>query len=478
MIIQCERCNTKFRLDDSKVTDKGVKVRCARCRHIFSVTKEQPEDTGQADFGTMLEAASAPQEPFSAASAPDAAPEDREQSTGPFFDSPFDSDPFEQEASSEALRAETESFEPGGEERFPFPGNDDFDFSPQESKALSAEREEQSPSGDTFDFGSFDFGSPAADAGTPPTTATPFPDPDLSGPQETPPTEPDNSFFDFDDENLFGKETPTTPAGVEPAGMFTFDEFRLDEMTPPATGQAGNTVDAAPDDSGKPEPEAEAQVTPEAVEHAHQIPFAPSATADKTLPVPLASGPAPEEDELPPLSISSRRKRSPLLAVLLGLLGVVTVAAVCFFSFALPDVKAKSQAATDTGRITIRSVDASFVTNKESGELLVITGEAVNNFKEPRAAIQLKAMIYGAAGQVLTSRNAYAGNALNKEQLTTQPMDKLEAAMANQFGDSLANLEVAPGKAIPFTIVIPKPAADAKDYGVEPAGSTVATGKQ
>jgi len=66
---------------------------------------------------------------------------------------------------------------------------------------------------------------------------------------------------------------------------------------------------------------------------------------------------------------------------------------------------------------------------------------------------------------------------LTKEQLVTLPADKIEAAMANQFGDSLANMEVAVGKAIPFVIVISKPPAEAKDYGVEPAGSTVATGK-
>jgi hypothetical protein len=49
--------------------------------------------------------------------------------------------------------------------------------------------------------------------------------------------------------------------------------------------------------------------------------------------------------------------------------------------------------------------------------------------------------------------------------------------MANQFGDSLANMEVAPGNAIPFMVVMPKPPTGATDYGVEPVGSTVATGK-
>jgi hypothetical protein len=62
--------------------------------------------------------------------------------------------------------------------------------------------------------------------------------------------------------------------------------------------------------------------------------------------------------------------------------------------------------------------------------------------------------------------------------LSTMTLETIESAMANQFGDSLSNLEVAPGKAIPFTIVIPKPPADGKDFTVEPAGSTVASGKQ
>jgi len=46
MIITCASCLTKFFLDDSKISGKGVKVRCSRCQHIFYVapppeTKEE-----------------------------------------------------------------------------------------------------------------------------------------------------------------------------------------------------------------------------------------------------------------------------------------------------------------------------------------------------------------------------------------------------------------------------------------------------
>jgi hypothetical protein len=161
---------------------------------------------------------------------------------------------------------------------------------------------------------------------------------------------------------------------------------------------------------------------------------------------------------------------------MLAALGIIVVTAVAFFGYSM-FAGDKSNTAQESGRITLSDVEAAYVKNKLTGDLLVISGEAVNEFSKPRAAIQIKGMVYGANGEVLASKNAFCGNPLTEEQLSTMSLDKIEAAMANQFGDSLANMEVAPGKAIPFVIVIAKPPEGAKDYGVEPAGSTVATGK-
>jgi hypothetical protein len=138
----------------------------------------------------------------------------------------------------------------------------------------------------------------------------------------------------------------------------------------------------------------------------------------------------------------------------------------------------KEKTVQETGRILVRQVDAAFVKNKVAGDLLVISGEVVNEYNKPRAAIQVKGMVYGADGKVVVSKNVFCGNPLTPQQLATMPLDKLEAAMANQFGDSLSNMDVAPGKAVPFVIVMAKPDKTAKDYGVEPAGSTVAAAKQ
>ncbi|NTX33760.1 zinc-ribbon domain-containing protein [Myxococcus sp. CA033] len=59
MIVKCARCQTRFKIPDEKVTDKGVKVRCTKCQNTFRVTREPggedagasspPSSAGQAD---------------------------------------------------------------------------------------------------------------------------------------------------------------------------------------------------------------------------------------------------------------------------------------------------------------------------------------------------------------------------------------------------------------------------------------------
>lgn len=42
MIVQCEQCMAKYRLDDSRISGEKSKVKCSRCQHIFMVSKETP----------------------------------------------------------------------------------------------------------------------------------------------------------------------------------------------------------------------------------------------------------------------------------------------------------------------------------------------------------------------------------------------------------------------------------------------------
>ena len=42
MVIQCESCRTVFNFDESLLKEEGTKVRCSRCRHVFTAYPSKP----------------------------------------------------------------------------------------------------------------------------------------------------------------------------------------------------------------------------------------------------------------------------------------------------------------------------------------------------------------------------------------------------------------------------------------------------
>lgn len=482
MIIQCEQCRTKFKLDDSKVPDKGVKVRCAKCRNVFSVFREQQTDMeSQADFGSMLDASVPYKQDADEVASGFAFPDDA--SAIEFEDAaPAAAAAFVQ-PDQEVLFAAADSIA----EQEVTPADDDSMFPPVQIETPNSINE--------IDFGAFAFGDEDNDTAPAVSPALDFGDtPTLQSPSAVS-KNADFGGLDFSGDDMFGEVVPSAPEESPEAISFDFGMDDFSASMGAHTGAAGHkstfTMTDSPSDTPFSLDEIDfgdeltsvgvQHVSPEELKPSQELLFAPLAEAQAK---PVASADsdslrknAAAKDELPPLSIASRRKQSPFFTGLIVLFGLIIAGIVAFYGYSL-SVGNKTKVAQETERIAISKVDAMFVKNKLVGDLLVISGEAVNEFSKPRAAIQIKGMVYGANGEVLSSKNAFCGNPLTEEQLSTMPLEKIEAAMANQFGDSLANMEVAPGVSIPFVIVIAKPPTGAKDYGVEPAGSTVATGKQ
>jgi len=42
MIVVCEKCQSRFKLDESRIKASRFKARCSRCQHVFSATKPTP----------------------------------------------------------------------------------------------------------------------------------------------------------------------------------------------------------------------------------------------------------------------------------------------------------------------------------------------------------------------------------------------------------------------------------------------------
>jgi predicted Zn finger-like uncharacterized protein len=49
VIVTCEQCETQFQLDDAKVPEAGIRVRCSRCKHAFFVESPYRSDTERGD---------------------------------------------------------------------------------------------------------------------------------------------------------------------------------------------------------------------------------------------------------------------------------------------------------------------------------------------------------------------------------------------------------------------------------------------
>ncbi len=62
MIVTCESCRTKFRLDLERIKKPQIKVRCSNCGHVFMVTKTKTEDTDDAVLGFEMPPIDEPEE--------------------------------------------------------------------------------------------------------------------------------------------------------------------------------------------------------------------------------------------------------------------------------------------------------------------------------------------------------------------------------------------------------------------------------
>jgi len=491
MIIQCDHCSAKFRMDDSKLAGGPVKVRCAKCKGVFVVKKDEasaeefklPQELVPPSPAVPASVATATVEP-----APQAAPSPWEDGGGfPAEEGAFSfstephaavEPPAEAAAAASGDGISTNEFDWGSAS----PAAEAGEAASLDLSGFSAETavDSSATAPGEFDFGDISFGEPE---GEKPQQEEPAARDELSmefgevsfasGPSAETAT---TSFeFSFTPEEEKPQESPSSAADSE-GFEFSF------EMPP----QAPLSAEAVQKGGAPPVP-AEFQFVEKPAEEERAEVHLPSSTGSLATGESLA-GMMPEEEELPPTSLVSRKKQTslfPLLVIVGAIFLVVALAGGGAYFFGGPQLFSKvglgflvewyGQKGGEEGGIAIRNIKAEYVANAEGGELFVVRGEAVNNYKKPRASVQVKLSLLASGGTVLRTKNAFCGNILSNDQLATLPMAKIEESMANQFGDSLANLGVKPGAAIPFLVAVSGSPKEAVDFSLLVVGSTVAT---
>lgn len=550
MVIQCSECQTRFKLADDKMKPGGIKVRCAKCKHVFSVSAPeteaaaveaadtsfagvQPDDSTQ-DFALgqqnreETESAAAIDEesfglgdsaekpiwddfsleaPTDSAPAPEIPPS-AAATTGDDFDFGFEPSS-EPEVDRPQPQAEDFGFgteTPVDEDDFGFtpspatPMADDFDFGTERNTAeesdevdssagFELERHDSSSAEADFAFGeegedSFDnlLGDDTVGEFSAPETEKTATDDDFDF-ADPPKATSARDVFDFGAENdslefadLDGSPSKTSSWGDVDADAFG-DDFDLagDGETDKAFDFAEMSFqeEAMDDNLGDDDFGSISLQSPSPPEPVKPAPTVAVQTSPAE-PAERASKPAPAAPAVaPPRSGPLNR----LVLFVLGLL-LTLVGAAGYFLWQAGGITPLMDRISGTTpppvvqpQIRLTGLNGTFVNNKDAGQLFVIQGQAINEFAEIRSAITVKGALFDKGGKLLVQQTVFCGNRLDDTALQDLPFAKISEAMNNQFGDTLSNLNVAPGKAIPFTIVFRNFPPELAEFTVESVDS-------
>ena len=489
MIIECQTCHARFRLDESRIKGRGARVKCRKCGDSIVVLKDgapapappAPGGDGFFDLGSAVR--------DSAGESPGSPPP-----VGNLIPFPAPSRPAEpgaKESSSPALEA-------------PEPGKDEVDLA--FDRLLFARAEASSPP-----IGETEAEIPApAEASVPverEAPAGPGPPPELVlgaltldlGPEEKLDLPPAAEL-----EPPFGE-----PPAVEPSaefrgegGFLISDSDTLDFLqekhrdaeseAPPGVGDISLEISSAPveetssflrEPDASPTPREDwASPTPEEISLEGNVTPPPAPVIE--VPPHREAEPAPAPPVESPVRRGSPAPESPrprssagpavaaVLAVLLaagGYLGLTTSGRKTLEG-AVPGVAALwggKPAAPAAPKYDLRNVIGYYESGGASPRILVIKGQVANLSKVEKSGIRVHATLLDNTDAVLVQQAVYAGNVLSGEAIRKGDRDTLSKALGNRFGEGLANMSVAPGKAIPFMVLFFDAPANMDSYKLE-----------
>ena len=174
-----------------------------------------------------------------------------------------------------------------------------------------------------------------------------------------------------------------------------------------------------------------------------------------------------------------KKERSYLLLITLVIILVFIVGALIVFFLApgiLPDSlkPVNKEEITDTGirRLEFKDISGSFLQNNMAGQLYIIKGDVINNNPKSRSFILLKGTILDVNGKPVKQKLIYAGNTFTENQLKEMTLDEIDKGLKNQAGKGDINVNIEPGKTIPFMIIFEKLPNNLGDFEVEAVSSS------
>lgn len=420
MIVQCDHCLTKYRISDEKVKGKGVKVRCAKCDNVFTVTP--PDRDPQAAMAAAT-SPPAPEPPMPGSSVP-----------GPTGPEPPAAPPREETAPDHGGGFTGE--EPGPS---PPPPADGSQAPPLPEGGQHAPSDQKAGGYEPPSFGEegLDFGA-----------QRPAHEMDKTGLASTP---------------LSPSEKPED-GGMEIEGTMREGPFPGSD---PLGGQTGEGTAALPQD-----PDAQwgniainGQALPDAENSAFGL-------ADSSGREPPPSVPMEEhlEQDLPDYledtvtgtgtvpsyktetRASSGGKKGLVLLLLLAALGGGGYIA---YPTVMEIIQSRGQQAE--GTLTPANIQVKALNRTDGKILYSVRGEVRNESAGNVGMIKVEAQFRSASDEVLAKASSYCGNLFEDRELVSLDLKRVRSDLQNELGQSLSNATVLPGQAVPFLVILENP---------------------
>lgn len=482
MVIQCDKCQTKFRLDDSKITGVGVKVRCTKCQNVFIVRppgfQETPQETtpppssgGQAETPGRTE----PPPPSSGGAtggggfeAPPQPPSSGAD-TGAGFDAGYG-------AGAGTGASGTVDFKFGDESQQTQGGYGEFDFSAGQQgdtthgNGGAAGFDAGQGFQDSFGSGGFEPPSHGTEAPAPKPPESDFGfgniPPEPAPPQHDfgagIPREPASPQHDFG----FGgiPQEPAVKKGPKPApaeGGLDKDEFEFktsDESTTPEQKGVDDIMKGAfgggmahPAKAGDAGGEAEAkkgstETLEESLHKEDTKIHAKEAVKEKK-------------------TATAKPAKEGMAAIIAAIIIIIAAAAV-YFTGAVQTVKnTLSPPPPAVKAIDVESVSGYFVENKNIGKIFVIEGVIRNTTGSPQNVSGVVGSVFDSKGAKLDSRPGSPGRIVSRDDLKNLPKDDI-ARVVRDNGETGGG--VIPARAsVPVMIIFTETPSGMAEYGIE-----------
>lgn len=496
MIIQCEKCLTKFKLDDSKVTPHGVKVKCKKCSNIFMVFPEKPEEQ-ELKIEFPIETT------FTQPSPETAIGQNKEEKATfelPSFEMTLDKKEGEEKKSEQlSVKKEGESEEFSWEQF-------NIDLGEKKEEEISS----QVSTGEKASISEFDFES-FGEVKTQEEVQTKVP--------EKEETKQDLELdFDF---QKFSQEVTSTEKEAEDRGeplSKTLEEFVFEEETvekkpteefsfefnlPEQPKEEQKLVEEEFKRSETPEifpPSFDSKFSEEPIfqetgsdkkeetfeafakdfvtetkEETEQVTDKPATdefefvttgfSEEKTFEFEPEIKAEQEKEEVaqPPLDFEAIKPERSWLTYIVAVLVVVLLSGTGVGLIWWQ----KTKLLETEGSFGLSAVKTDFFESKTLEKVFVVKGNVVNGYRVPKSFIKIKATIRSKDNKVLSTKLVFAGNVFSQSEIKELTYPEIEKGLNNKMGKSMMNVDIPPGKSLPFMVIFDKVPQEAANIEVE-----------